>query len=89
MTRFLVTPENPGGWKLEDILTEIQNDMVRRCSKILEDRRPEARRVFNNNVEILGWLTQCIEKARDSTRALSSLGPSQSAQGGPPRIGEP
>src|SRR4030067_131719 len=39
MTRFLVTPENPTGWRLEDILGEIQKDIIRRCGKILDDPR--------------------------------------------------
>ncbi|MFQ5784435.1 MAG: histidine kinase [Alphaproteobacteria bacterium] len=87
MMRFLVTPDNPDGWQLEDILTEIQNDIVRRSNKIVGDGRPEARAVLRNNIEILGWLTQCIDKALDSTRVLNSIGPSRSAEGGPPRIG--
>lgn len=86
MTRFLVTDENPGGWKLEDILTVIQDDIVRRSHKIIDDHRPEARRVLHNNIEILGFLTRCIELAQNSTRALAALGPSRAPQG-PPRIG--
>lgn len=90
MTRFLVTPDNPSGWKLEDILSEIQNDIIRRTAKILDDPRPEARVVLNNNIEILGLLTRCIAHATDSTRILTkSLGPSRAAEGGPPRIGKP
>ncbi len=87
MTRFLVTPENPSGWKLEDILTEIQNDIIRRSAKILDDPRPEARAVLHNNIQIMGLMTQCIERAKDSTRILLSLGPSRAEEGGPPRIG--
>ena len=83
-TTFLVTPENPKGWKLEDLLTEVQNDIIRRTQKIIDDLRPEARAVFNNNVEILGLLSQCIERAHDSTRILKSLGPHEE---GKPRIG--
>lgn len=87
MTRFLVTADDPSGWKLEDILTEIQNDIIRRSGKILDDPRPEARTVLHNNIEIMGLMTQCIERAKDSTRVLASLGPSHAEDGGPPRIG--
>lgn len=83
-TTFLVTPENPGGWKLEDLLTEVQNDIVRRTQKIIDDLRPEARAVFHNNVEILAMLTQCIERAQESTRVVNTLGPHEE---GSPRIG--
>jgi phosphoglycerate-specific signal transduction histidine kinase len=82
---FLVTDDNPTGWKIEDILTEIQNDIVRRSQKIVDDARPEARTVLNNNFEILGLLSQCIEKATDSTRLLNrAFGPHKD---GEPRIG--
>jgi hypothetical protein len=87
MTRFLSTDEKPDGWKLEDILSVIQDDIVRRCNKIIGDNRPEARKVMQNNFEILRMLTACIEHAQDSSRVLNSLGPSEAAAGGPPRIG--
>jgi len=87
MTRFLVTPENPTGWRLEDILSEIQKDIIRRCSRILDDPSPVAAPVRYNNIKILGLLTECIKTAEDSTRLLNSIGPSQADKGGPPRIG--
>ena len=86
MTRFLVTDDNPTGWKLEDILTVIQDDIVRRSRKIIDDHRPEARKVLHNNIEILGLLTRCIELAFGSTKVLNTLGRSRAPEG-PPRIG--
>lgn len=86
MTKLLLSTENPEGWKLEDIIDEIQNDIVRRSARIVDDGRPEARAVLTNNIEIMKLLTVCSEKAHDSTRALSALGPSQGPQG-VPRIG--
>ncbi len=85
-TTFLVTAENPKGWTIEALLAEVQNDMVRRCSKLLGDQLPEARAVLNNNIEILAMLTQCIAKAQDSTRILNRLGRHVD---GRPRIGAP
>ena len=87
MTHFLVTPENPKGWRLEDILSEIQKDIFRRCTKILDDPNPVAVHVRYNNIKILDMLTECIHLAEGSTRRLNTIGPSQSAKGGPPRIG--
>ena len=70
---------------IEDLLTEIQNDIVRRSQKIVDDKRPEARQVLNNNIEILGHLASCIEKAQDSTMLLKrAFGPHEPGQ---PRIG--
>lgn len=87
MTHFFPTPDHPQGWKLEDLLTEIQNDIVRRSEKIVDDKRPQARAVLQNNIEILNLLSQCIQKALASTKVLESLGPSESDKGGAPRIG--
>ncbi len=88
MTKLLLNPDNPKGWNLEDIIDEIQNDIVLRSVRIVEDGRPEARAVLTNNIEIMKLLTVCSEKAYDSTRVLSALGPSQGPQG-VPRIGAP
>lgn len=82
-----MTPENPSGWKLEDILGEIQKDIIRRCSKVLDDPSPVAAPVRYNNVKILGHLTECIKLAEDSSRLINSLGPSQVANGGGQRVG--
>ena len=76
MTNFLVTDDNPDGYKLEDILTAIRNDIIQRASKIMEDRRPEASTVMNNNVRILGLLSESIELAQNSSEILDkSFGP--------------
>ncbi len=89
MTRFLATADKPDGWRLEDILTEIQNDIVRRSGKVIDDQRPQARAVLQNNFRILNLLGEAIELSQDSTHILDSLGPSTAAEGGPPRIGKP
>jgi len=87
MPRFLVSDENPGGYKLEDLLVTIRADVIKRCSKIAHDERPEAQHVLANNMEVLQHLTKAIELAKDSTRTLDrAFGPSQ-APAGPPRIG--
>jgi hypothetical protein len=88
MTRFLVSDENPGGYKLEDILTTLRADVLKRCTKIALDERPEAQHVIANNMEVLTHLTKAIELAKDSTRVLDkAFGPSKAGLGGPPRIG--
>ena len=76
MTNFLVTDENPEGYKLEDILTAIRNDIILRASRIMEDRRPEATAVMNNNIKILENLSESIELAKNSSEILDrSFGP--------------
>ena len=88
MTRFLVSEENPGGYKLEDILSAIRTDVLKRSAKVGVDDRIEAQHVLTNNMAVLQHLTQAIELARDSTRVLDkAFGPTKAFEGGPPRIG--
>lgn len=85
-TKFLVTDENPGGYKLEDILMVIRNDMLQRATKIMTDQRPEATAVMNNNIKILSILSESIDLAKNSSEILDkAFGPSDP---GKPRIGE-
>lgn len=85
MTQFLVTDENPSGYKLEDVLTIIRKDMILRATKILDDDRVQARQVLENNIKILGLLTECINTAEESTHILDkAFGPHKD---GEPRIG--
>ena len=90
MTHFLRSEKNPGGHKLEDLLMQLRADVLHRCDVIAADTRPEALHVMANNVKVLGHLSEAFTLALDSTRVLDrSFGPSQAAQGGPPRIGKP
>lgn len=89
MTRYLVSDENPEGVKLEELLSGIRKDVLIRCTKIVDDTRPEAQHVLRNNTQILELLGEAIDFAMDSTQTLDkAFGPSQAAKGGPPRIGE-
>ncbi len=89
MTHFLRSEKKPDGHKLEDLLMQLRADMIHRCDVIAADTRPEALHVMGNNMKILGLLSEAITLSLDSTRVLDrSFGPSQAAQGGPPRIGK-
>lgn len=88
MTNFLVSDENPEGYKLEDILHAIRTDVIVRCTKIMNDPKDEARHVLDNNMKVLNLLSEAIGYAEDSTKVLAkAFGPSRTAQGGAPRIG--
>ena len=69
--------DNPKGWKLEDALQQIQNDILRRSTLIADDTRSEARAVLRNNFRIMNLITECIETAEESARILDSLGPAR------------
>jgi hypothetical protein len=85
MTHFLKSEEKPDGHRLEDILTMVRADIILRASKLLEDERPEAKRVLENDIKILGWLSDSVRAAEDSTQLLTkSFGKSTP---GKPRVG--
>jgi hypothetical protein len=89
MTHFLRSDKNPNGHKLEDLLMQLRADIIHRCDVIAADTRPDALHVMSNNMKILQLVSEAITLALDSTRVLDrSFGPSQAAQGGPPRIGK-
>jgi len=70
MTHFLVSDENPDGFKLEDILRTLRKDILVRCAKITDDTTDEAKHVMDNNVHVLSLITEAISVAEDSTRTL-------------------
>lgn len=87
MTRFLVSDENPSGYKLEELLLLVRSDVMKRLERVALDERPEALHVAANNIQVLDHLTKAMELARENTRVLDkAFGPK--AIGGPPRIGE-
>tara|TARA_A100001037_G_scaffold11630_2_gene11051 strand:+ start:387 stop:656 length:270 start_codon:yes stop_codon:yes gene_type:complete len=86
MAKLLMSKDNPKGWKLEDLLTTLQDEVVERMSRIRGDNRPEARRVLENSAEIITMLGDCSLRAQDSVRILDSLGSKRGATGSP-RIG--
>ncbi|NQV80976.1 MAG: histidine kinase [Alphaproteobacteria bacterium] len=74
MTKILVSPDNPEGLKLEAVLDALRGDLLRRCTHILEDHRPDAATVLRNNIEIMALLGQCLTKAHESAKAIARLG---------------
>jgi hypothetical protein len=88
MTRFLVSDDNPGGRKLEEVLLALRAEVINRCTKISGDLRPESQHVMNNNMQVLHHLTEAIKLSQESSVTLDrAFGPSEAAAGGPPRIG--
>jgi len=86
MSGFLVNDENPDGYKLEVILTAIRNEIIQRATKIMDDGRPEATTVVNNNIKILNHLAESIALAENSTSVLQKAFGDHSSD--VPRIGK-
>ena len=85
MTHFLSSDVKPDGMKLEEILSVIRRDILYRCTKIMEDTRPEAKHVLENNITILSLLSEAINLAEDSTHTLDKAFGTRHVDG--PRIG--
>lgn len=85
MTHFLSSDKKPDGYKLEDVLKNVRNDIIYRATKIMEDNKPEAQHVLANNLKILEMLSEAIALAENSTQVLDrAFGTSH---GRSPRIG--
>lgn len=85
-TPVLMSPQNPTGWKLEDLLEALRREVKAKCAKIADDSRPVARAVLRNNEQILGLLRQAEALQRDSYDRLNTMAPDEGPLG-TPRIG--
>jgi hypothetical protein len=73
MPKHLVSPENPGGKRTEEILSEVRAEILVRMANCASDPRPEARAVMENNLEIAQLLTEAIHLAEANTNTLSEV----------------
>lgn len=85
MTHFLADDKHPDGYRLEEILIALRKDLVRRSTLILDDDRPQARQVLDNDIKIMNLLSECISTAEESSRLLDHAFGKHVA--GQPRIG--
>lgn len=84
---LLMSPTNPNGWKLEDLLATIIAEVGHKSFKIKDDTRPVARQVLRNNQQIIGLLHQAEALQRDSYDKLDAMSKNEGPLG-TPRIGE-
>ena len=94
----LMSPENPTGWKLEELLDRLVAEVEVKSAKIRADARAGATRespshkqlaawsVYANNAHIIMLLKSCADLQRRSMNLLDSLAPNQGPLG-TPRIG--
>lgn len=71
MTKLLVSKDNPGGYKLEDIIRLIRKDILSRCLEISDDEHEDIQLVISNNMHILSHLEQIISHAENSTEIMT------------------
>lgn len=85
-TTILMGPLNPQGWKLEDLLEQLQGEVNAKSFKICADDRPVARAVLRRNQQIVGLLAQAEAIQRHSYDLLDAMAPNEGPLG-KPRIG--
>lgn len=82
----LMSAENPEGWKLEELLSTMRDELAAKNRRIVNDDSPTAQAVLQNNRMILQFLTGCENLQRDSIARLKALAPDPGPTG-TPRIG--
>lgn len=87
MVRILMGTDNPTGYKLEDLLAQLQDEINDKSKKIASDTREPAKKVLRNNQQIVGLLMQAEALQRSSYDILDAISPNQGPNG-TPRIGE-
>lgn len=84
--QILMSKENPDGWKLEDLLTRLREELDRKNDRLSGDTHPIARGVLQSNRRIIALLNQAEQLQREALRYLDTLGPDQGPRG-TPRVG--
>ncbi|MCR9260743.1 MAG: hypothetical protein NXH95_13530 [Pseudomonadaceae bacterium] len=84
--KILMGSDNPEGWKLEELLCELQDELIQKTKKISDDRRLAARLVASNNYQICGLLAQAVAIQQSSMAVLADVAPNEGPLG-TPRIG--
>ena len=86
MTKVLMSADNPDGWKLEELLSQLRDEIVAKTDKVKNDQRITAQMLVRNNRSILRLLTAAEQLQRESLEELAMYrhdeGPS-----GTPRVG--
>lgn len=83
---ILIGSDNHNGWKLEDLLDQVRQEVSQKINKIINDPSPQAQLVVRNNLEIIGHLGAAEALQRSSYIVLDAMKPNEGPSG-KPRIG--
>lgn len=83
MKPILMTASNPDGYKLEDLLAQIQVELLAKTQNIIHLNTPVALEVKANNYKILGCLVEAESAQRNSYKRLETIGTDQGPLGQP------
>lgn len=85
-TPVLMSVDNPTGWKLEDLLLQLRDEIVTKSGRIENDGSEFAQTVLANNNALLGKLLEAEDIQRGSMALLDKKAP-DTGPSGKPRIG--
>lgn len=85
-TVVLMSADHPEGWKLEELLAQIAQDLRVKNDHLEGDSKPTSRAVVLNNLGIIDCLALAEVRQRDTLRRLNVLG-ADPGPTGTPRIG--
>ena len=71
MTKLLISDSNPQGLRTEDACRALIADILTRIAGLPGDTSPQAQRVLQNNIMILGLLSEVIELAEVNSNTLA------------------
>jgi len=83
---ILMSAENPHGWKLEELLSQINTEVSHKINKVIDDETPQAQVVVRNNLAIVEHLAAAEALQRASYIVLDAMRPNEGPTG-KPRIG--
>lgn len=78
----LMSVDNPDGHKLEDLLSQLQQELKTKTSNLTGDC-PVNSHIRANNIAIVAMLERAEELQRDTMKRLEELGPDQGPHGVP------
>lgn len=76
----LMSRNNPGGWKLEELLAQMIEELRLKNVQLRASPNPVAAKVQENNVGIANLLMNAICLQQDSLAILDTLGPNKGPQ---------
>lgn len=79
---ILMSADNPEGYKLEDLLAQLQRELRAKTGK-LTGECPVNTTIRENNAAIIALLERAESFQRDTMHSLESLGPDPGPEGTP------
>ena len=83
---ILMSRDNPYGWKLEELLEKVRNELIEKNRLLEGDTCKVSDRIVRNNDFIISNLKECVIIQKETMEVLDTLGENQGPLG-KPRVG--